>query len=181
MITYQVERYQDVINEIWPMLEAHYAEIATDKEVKPFDPDLARYVQMEQADMLRIFTARRGWRAADIGTGELIDGLEHPGGPLIGYFVSVVIQGLHYQQTTMAINDILYIDPYYRGGTVGYRLLKHATEDLKNLGADILTIHMKTEYPFRSLLAKLGFHLTEENWEKVLNEHQPEQIPTISS
>jgi hypothetical protein len=68
----------------------------------------------------------------------------------------------------LAVNDIMYIDPAYRGGTVGYRMMKGAKADLKNLGADILTIHMKTDYPFRSLLEKLDFHLTEENWEKVL-------------
>ena len=155
MITYQVEKYDDVITEIWPMLEAHYLEIATDKEVKPFDPDLERYISMADQDMLRIFTAR--------------DNEGHPvQGRLVGYFISIVLPGLHYQQTIMAINDIMYLDPAHRGGTVGYRLIKLATEDLKNLGADILTIHMKTDYPFRSLLRKLDFHLTEENWERVL-------------
>jgi GNAT superfamily N-acetyltransferase len=168
MITYQVEKYADVIDEIWPLLEDHYQEIATDKHMKPFDPDLARYQSMEDQDMLRIFTARAAPHPTD--NKDYFNG--KPVG-LIGYFVTVILPGLHYQQTLMAINDIMYIMPEHRGGTVGYRLLKLATEDLKNLGADILTIHMKTEYPFRSLLAKLGFHLTEENWEKVLNEPQP--------
>ena len=76
--------------------------------------------------------------------------------------------GLHYQQTSMAINDIMYVAPSHRGRTTGYKLIKLATEDLKNLGADILIIHMKCDYPFRSLLTKLNFHLTEENWERVL-------------
>jgi GNAT superfamily N-acetyltransferase len=161
--TYQVEKYADVIDEIWPMLEAHYLEIATDKGIKPFDPDLTRYQAMEDQACLRIFTARqddgnpKGW----------VRGVVNPG-RLIGYFVSFVLPGLHYQQTMMAINDIMYIMPEHRGGTVGYRLVKLATEDLKNLGADVLIIHMKVDYPFRSLLTKLGFHLTEENWERVL-------------
>jgi len=155
VITYQVEKYADVINEIWPMLVAHYLEICTDIEIKPFDPDLDRYQAMEDAGILRIFTAR--------------DNDDHPVmGALVGYFVSVILPGLHYQQTTMAINDIMYIDPAYRGGTCGYRLVKLATEVLKNLEADVLIIHMKVDYPFRSLLTKLGFHLTEENWERVL-------------
>jgi hypothetical protein len=75
---------------------------------------------------------------------------------------------MHYSETTMAINDIMYVDPTHRGSTVGYRLIKLAALDLKNLGADILIIHMKCDYPFRSLLTKLNFHLTEENWERVL-------------
>lgn len=114
--------------------------------------------------MLRIFTARLTLDTEDLCN----TGFEKCAGRLIGYFVSVVLPGLHYQQTTMAINDIMYVSPQYRGATVGYRLVKLAAADLKNLGADILIIHMKTDYPFRPLLRKLDFHLTEENWEKVL-------------
>ncbi len=158
MITYQVEKWDDCYEEAIPMLHAHYVEIATDKAIKPLDPDLERYQGLEEAGLLRIFTARSVAEA---------DGPPAPG-RLIGYFVSIVMTGLHYKQTTLAVNDIMYIDPAYRGGTTGYRLIKHAALDLKNLGADILTIHMKTDYPFRSLLEKLDFHLTEENWERVL-------------
>lgn len=167
-ISYQVETYAQVIEEIWPMLEAHYLEIATDKAVKPFIPDLEKYQAMEEAGMLRIFTARHK-------PDQLVEDYPlHPlsaaerNGRLIGYFVSFVMKHMHYSETTMAINDIMYIEPSYRGGTTGYRLVKLASEDLKNLGADILIIHMKCDYPFRSLLTKLGFHLTEENWERVL-------------
>jgi len=179
MITYQVEKWDDCYEEAIPMLHAHYIEIATDKAIKPLDPDLDKYQELEEAGMLRIFTARH--KADDVtawldDTSEKIQaetGIEHTliaphNGRLIAYFVSIVAKGLHYQQTTIAINDIMYVDPPHRGGTVGYRLIKQATLDLKNLGADILTIHMKTDYPFRPLLEKLDFHLTEENWERVL-------------
>ena len=163
MITYQVEKWDDCYEEAIPMLEAHYLEIATDKSIKPLDPDLDRYQAMEEAGVLRIFTVRLA--AVDAETDDTI---LLGRGRLIGYFVSIIMKGLHYQQTPLAINDIMYIDPAYRGGTVGYRMMKGAAADLKNLGADILTIHMKTDYPFRSLLEKLDYHLTEENWEKVL-------------
>ena len=161
MITYQVEKWDDCYEEAIPMLHAHYAEIATDKAIKPLDPDLDKYQELEKAGMLRIFTVR-------IEPDNLIEDLPRCDGRLIGYFVSIVAKGLHYQQTTLAINDIMYVDPQYRGTTVGYRMMKGAALDLKNLGADILTIHMKTDYPFSSLLEKLDFHLTEENWERVL-------------
>ncbi len=165
MITYQVEKWDDCYEEAIPMLHAHYVEIATDKAIKPLDPDLEKYQGLEDAGYLRIFTARR--HREDDEAGITIAPQSDPG-VLIGYFVSIVMKGLHYQQTMLAINDIMYVDPAYRGSTVGYRLIKHAALDLKNLGADILTIHMKTDYPFRSLLEKLDFHLTEENWERVL-------------
>lgn len=157
MITFQVEEWSDELyHEAYPLLYAQYREIATDKEVKPFDPDITQYENANELGMLRIVTAR-------FHQPVLLDD-----GRLVGYFCSIVSPGLHYQQTRIALNDILYIDPEFRGGTTGYRLFKFAIEDLKNLGADILTIHMKTDYPFRNLLTKLGFHLTEENWERVL-------------
>ncbi len=165
MITYQVEKWDDCYEEAIPMLEAHYLEIATDKALKPLDPDLDKYQAMEDSGFLRIFTVRDKPGPADASITIAPDLLQ---GRLIGYFVSIVMRGLHYQQTTLAINDIMYIDPAYRGSTVGYRMIRGAKADLKNLGADILTIHMKTDYPFRSLLEKLDFHLTEENWECVL-------------
>jgi GNAT superfamily N-acetyltransferase len=156
MITYQVEEWShELYREAYPLLLAQYHEIATDKEVKPYDPDFDQYQKVADLGMMRIVTARDRVTEKDPGY-------------IVGYFVCIVTKGLHYQQTTIALNDILYIDPQYRGGTTGYRLFKFAIEDLKNLGADILTIHMKTDYPFRSLLEKLGFHLTEENWERVL-------------
>jgi GNAT superfamily N-acetyltransferase len=159
-ITYQVETFDQVVEDIKPMIQHHYEEIATDKHVKPLDPDWGKYQAMEEAGVLRIFTARDHVEPV----------LEVPEVPpvLVGYFISVVSPGLHYQQTMMALNDIMYVAPGYRGSTVGYRLIKHAAEDLKNLGVHILTIHMKTDYPFRNLLIRLGFHLTEENWERVL-------------
>ena len=162
MVTFQVEEWSDELyQEALPLLLAQYHEIATDKEVKPFDPDLNEYENANELGMLRIVTARHN----EVYTSDPTRQLE---GQLIGYFCSIVTRGLHYRQTRMALNDILYIHPDYRGGTTGYRLFKFAIEDLKNFGADILTVHMKVDHPFRNLLTKLDFHLTEENWERVL-------------
>ena len=175
MITYQAERIDKVRNEIGPMLHAHYLEIATDREVKTLDINWGRYYELERINCLHIMTAR------DFDDGML--STEPLGaimtndpnviergyrGNLIGYFVSFVMSHLHYQQTTYAMNDIFYVSPEHRRGLVGYKLMKKAAHDLKNLGADILTMHMKTDYPFRNLLIRQGYTLTEEIWEKVL-------------
>lgn len=163
MITFQIETIDDVREEILPMLHAHYIEIATSKGIRPLDIDWDKYYAMEKAGTLRVLTARA--RPQMVAGQDYYDGQP---GRLVGYFVSFVLPHIHYQQTLTALNDIMYLDPAYRGGTTGYRMLKEAILDLKNLGADILIIHMKVEYPFRNLLEKLGFHLTEENWERVL-------------
>ena len=147
MITYQVEDFMDCYEEAIPLLVAHYDEIANFKEVKVFDPDIEKYHQLNNMGMLRILTARD-------------DGI------LVGYFVSMVMPSLHYKNLTTALNDILYVDPKYRGTTVAYRLFKTAIQDLKeNTQTQMVQIHMKIEYPFRELLSKIGFEKTEENWE----------------
>lgn len=163
MITYQVETIDDVRPEIEPMFDRHYAEIATDQALKPLVIAWERYYELEMRQWLRIFTARED----DGKPQEWERGVVNPG-KLVGYFVTFICPNLHYSQTRIALNDIFYVEPEYRKGTIGYRLMKEAAADLKNLNCDILTIHMKTDYPFRNLLIRQGFRLTEENWEKVL-------------
>ncbi len=146
MITYRDERYCQCINEIVPLFTNHWKEIANHQGVIPLDPDFDKYQNVEDNNMLRIYTARDD-------------------GKLIGYFISFVSPHMHYKSTIYALNDIMYIDPSYRGSTVGFRLIKGAMVDLKsNCGVDKLVIHMKVTHEFRKLLTKLGFCLEEENW-----------------
>ena len=148
MIHYQVETVAECIDEIKPLLEAHYREISNHDG--PLDPDYPRYLQMCDLGLIRVMTARDDMK-------------------LVGYFVSLLSPHLHYQQSVYALNDIVYIDPIYRGTTMGYRLFKLAIADLKdNCNVDVVVIHMKVKFEFRRLLIKLGFTLAEENWEMKL-------------
>lgn len=163
MITYQVEEIYEVRAEIEPMLVAHYAEIATDKSLKPLDIDWDAYYEIQDLGRLRILTAR------DKPEYAMEPQTPYQGrGSLVGYFVSFIMPNLHYSSTKIAMNDIFYVDPAWRKGSIGYRLIKEAAADLKKLNCDILTIHMKVTHPFRNLLIRQGFTLTEENWDKVL-------------
>ena len=147
---YQVERIKSCIYEISQPFLNHWAEIAGHQDTVPLDPDFARYQRLEDDGMLRIFTARN-------------DSI------LIGYFITFISPHIHYKSTIYGINDILYVHPDHRGGTVGYRLMKGAMADLKtNCNVDILVIHMKIKHEFRKLLIALGFSLAEENWEAQL-------------
>ena len=146
-VTYQIEDFVDVYDEAIPLLQDHYEEIATIKDISPLEPDYDKYLAMDKAGMIRIMTARDGW-------------------DLVGYFVTFVHPSLHYRSLTYGVNDIVYIKPGYRGSTVGHRLFKIAMDDLKNsCGVGVLYVHMRVNHEFRSLLVKLGFVQTEENWE----------------
>ena len=142
MIKFAVESYYNVLLELRPMLEQHWAEISWYQDEVPYDPDWDRYAKMADAGMLHIVTARDE-------------------GKLIGYYISLLTAGMHYRSTVYAMNDVLFVDPEYRGGTVAYRMFKYAFEQLKAAGAQIITIHMKTDAPFEKLCQKLGMQKQE--------------------
>ena len=145
---YQSETVQECLLDMLDMLDAHYQEITTHKHLTKLKPDYEAYLEMEKDDAIRVFTVRTD------------------DGELIGYFVTFIQPHIHYSDCIYAMNDILYIHPDHRGGTIAYRLFKKAIQDLRdNTKANIFCIHMKVEYPFRGLLTKLDFQLTEENWE----------------
>jgi len=146
-ITHQVEEYKTCIDDIVPLFYNHWKEVANNQDTVPLDPDFDRYKALEDQGMMRIFTVRDD-------------------GELIGYFISFISPHMHYKTTVYAINDILYMDPRYRGGTQAYRMMRGAIEDLRdNCNVDRLVIHMKVDHEFRRLMKSLGGTLTEENWE----------------
>lgn len=161
-ITYQVEPLdQQLIWEITPLIQEHWEEIASHKDIQLLEPDWDRYMTLYDLDMLRIFTVR-DWPSPD----DCAPIAHHERGALVGYFVTIVTHHLHYPSLTYGINDVLYLHDAYRGSTIGYRMMKLAMDDLKKgCGVDILVVHMKVKHEFRALLQRLGFQLTEENWE----------------
>lgn len=149
-ITMQVEKMTTCLDDIKPLFHDHWLEIAGNKDTIPLDPDFDRYQILEDQEMLRIFTVRDE-------------------GKLVGYFISFIAPNLHYKTTIYALNDVLYVDPDYRAGTVAYRMFNGAMKDLKdNCNVDMLVIHMKVKFEFRKLLKSLGFTRVEENWERLL-------------
>ena len=147
MITYQIESYADCIKELMPIIEDHYNEVTTHKDVKKLDLDHEKYSYLCHSKMLRIATVRDDDK-------------------LIGYCSWFIMGHMHYRTCMTAVSDALYIDPKYRGSTVAYRMFDFSLNDLReNMGVKIASFHMKVDFPFRTLLKRFGGVLTEENWE----------------
>ncbi len=146
MITFNEEHLRDCMDELIPMLQDHWEEIANHQDSVPLDPDWDRYLAMADSGMLHIVTARDSGR-------------------MVGYFISFIHHHLHYRSTLYAYNDILFVDPAYRRSTVTYRLFRYALGRLVDRGVQVAVIHMKVNHEFRRLLRKFDFTLTEENWE----------------
>jgi hypothetical protein len=142
MITYQEETYEDLKEEIIPLLVEHWKEIGTlDKETVKLKPNWVWYKTLSDEGFLYVTTVRKDTE-------------------LIGYCVCIIAPHIHYTDIMVAENDILFLKKEYRKGLVGYKLLRYTISNLKKK-VQLIIIGTKVKYNFSSILTKLGFELTE--------------------
>lgn len=144
------ETIDQVWDEIQPLLKMHFAEIAHFPDI-PLAPNTLMYRVLEDKGALRIFTARNS-------------------GKLIGYAIFLVNHSMHYSGSLQAHQDILFVDPAYRGSTVGYRLIRHCDAALSSEGVQIVFHHVKRAHPrLARLVCKLGYDLMDLTYVKRLD------------
>lgn len=132
------ETVASLIPEIKPLIGAHYREIARHQKVIPLNPDYDRYLELEKNGNLHIVTAR--------------DGRE-----LIGYFICILSYHIHYQDSLMAISDLIYVHPGYRRQFIGQDMIRYALPGLKERNVVKLVMNVKKDHDFGSMLEHLGF------------------------
>ena len=150
-IKYAVESFGKCLEEMKPILQKHYEEVAMYQDKIPLDPDYEKYFALEEMGILHTVTVRDG-------------------GKLIGYFLSMVTPNLHYSTTTYAVNDVLYLDEDYRELGVGQKMFAFAEEKLRENGANVITIHMKRALPFDSLCVGMGYDYAERLYTKYIGD-----------
>lgn len=139
MITFAVEKMADVLEEIQPLLEQHYQEVALNKNRAVLAPDWGRYEAAEAARALAVYTARDG-------------------GTLVGYSVWLINWHLHYKFMLVASNDVFYVRPDRRAPRVALRLIEFSEERLREAQVDRVVYHVKYgKVDFSPLLQRLGY------------------------
>ena len=142
MITFAVETLRECLDELLPILEAHFEEVNFDKDQVPHEPDWDDYMLLENSRMLHVVTAREN-------------------GTLVGYCSTIINTSLHHRNNVFGVNDALYLIPELRGTRVAYDMLKFVFADLKTRGVDHVHLSMKVTHPFDKLCEALGMHLEE--------------------
>lgn len=120
----QQETYNQVIDEIKPLLHEHWLEIALNKDTVLLDPDYELYQLLEVKGMLHITTIRDE-------------------GKLIGYAIYVISPNIHYKSLKVAESDIFFLKKDYRNMGVGKQLLIHAEKHLVSLGVNKIINRVK--------------------------------------
>lgn len=148
MIAFAVEQYQDAIDEIKPYYQAHYDELASNKEI-PLDPNYEAYDRMAEMGLMHVVTAR-------------LDGV------LVGYHISIVFPHLHYKQSLTAHTDIYYLRPDCRIGRNGIELFKFMECSLKDKGVQRIYMMTKTDADKGAILERLGYAEKERIYTKMI-------------
>ena len=140
------ESYINIKNEIKPLIQEHWKEIALHQDDIKLEPNWNTYSRLADQGALRVYTARKS-------------------GELVGYFVCIVMPSLHYMRHLFANNDILFLKKSERKGTAGIRLIKFAIEELKKDGVTLINVNVKKKQDFGKVLEHLDFEHVEDLWQ----------------
>ncbi len=149
MITYQEEFLSGLWDEVMPLLETHWEEIAHYKDI-PLDPDIDVYTAVENLGNSRCYTVRDDGR-------------------LVGYVLFFVRGHMHYKMSIQAIQDVLFLLPEYRKGRIGIKFLQWAEEALTAEGVQVIYQHVKTTNKAGELMERLGYELVDKVYAKRLD------------
>jgi GNAT superfamily N-acetyltransferase len=128
MITFDIEPFSRVYDEMRPLLEKHYAEISTHKDHGvPLDPQVEAY-RAREAD----------------GTLLMVIGREM--GQIAAYLVCFIAPALHYQSCLTCSPDIFYVEPSRRGLEIGAQMFRFTEQELRRRGVKRWAVGNKVQF-----------------------------------
>jgi len=149
MVEFKEEGYEDVINEILPLLEGHWQEIALNQDTIKLNPDYEQYKVLFRVGAMRMVTAREE-------------------GKLVGYCICLIRPHIHYKDSLTATNDIFYIHPDYRKGMTGVKLFKAVETIMKSYGVQRIMMMTKKHKDVGPIFERLGYTEAERVFTKVI-------------
>lgn len=149
-VTFQQEELSNILEELKPLLERHWQEVARNKDLVPLNPEYSAYLSMGRKKYLRVYTARLGEK-------------------LIGYAIYFVRPHGHYKDHLWALSDIFWLDPESRGHGAGKGLFQFVENQLRDEGVTSMHTTSKVEHPAAGrVLEGLGHTLIEYGHAKIL-------------
>lgn len=139
MITFHIERFSDVYDEMYPLLVEHYDEISQHKEQGiPLEPQANVYQARDDAGQLLMVIARDAGR-------------------IIGYFVAIIAPALHYQSCLTCSPDIFYVKQEYRRDGTAAAMFQFVERELKRRGVRAWMVGSKVAHDVTKLFEHLNF------------------------
>lgn len=163
MFTAQHEMLWKCLDEIKPILEDHWKELARNQDKIKLSPDFAKYLALEKAGIYRMYVVRTD------------------DGEIAGYAGFMVMNHLHYSEDLWALADLFFVRPQFRSKRklglsyknrpkgAGRTLFEEAEDDLRRLSVAVIHCTYKLANPAAgNMLKKLGYTHIEAGAAKVL-------------
>jgi hypothetical protein len=141
-VHFAVESFSHAYAEAGPLMEAHWQEIAKNKDLLKLNPDVACYQAIEQNNKMLLVTARCETR-------------------LVGYFLWLLVTHAHYKHVLVAEEDLHFMLPEFRRGLTGYSFIKAACKAATDAGAKLLIMREKIGHEHQALMKRLKFKPTD--------------------
>lgn len=151
MLTTHVEPLMSQIEEMKALFPLHYEELALNQDKVPLDPQWHAYTAKEDAGQTVYVTLREA-------------------GQLLGYIVSFVAPGLHYQGCLTAHMDILFVRPDRRDAAArGVLMMIDTLEaELRRRGVQRWFMGTKLHKDIGAIFRRKGFEPVEMTYTKWL-------------
>ncbi len=147
--SFRQEIFSSISDELQPLLEAHYHEVASYSDI-PLHIDYAKYYAAEMHGMLRVYTVR------------LDDAL-------VGYASFSLCTSLHCCDSTQAHHDSLYLDPSQRTGRTARLFIDWCDQRLKAEGVQVVSQSVRSTHDYGPLLKTLGYELKSHTYARRLD------------
>lgn len=149
---FAVEKFIDIVNELKPLFEEHYIEIARHKDKIKLKPDYEKYFEMENIGSFHVITAREE-------------------NELAGYCFNFILPNPHFTDCLIAVNDVIFIRKFFRKGNNGAKFIEYVECILKDIGIMKFIISTKLEHNFGNLLKRMNYTPIEMVYEKMFFEN----------
>ena len=139
------------VEQIKPMMEYVqnlWDEVDQRNTTMKLDPDYKIYQELENRDMLFIYTA------------------EYKG--KISFYSFFIQPSFHVKGTKQLASDFIYVDPSHRGTGVADILLLASEDQAKKEGVRIISINLKEFDKHDSLIERLGYIHFENTYQRIL-------------
>jgi GNAT superfamily N-acetyltransferase len=149
MISFQVERWGDVVDEMRPLWSLHWSEVSTDHDVVPLQINEPVYRAHDSAGTLLLVTMR-------------VDG------KLVGYHTTFLAPHLHSASTLYGFTDLYFILPEWRRGWLPVKLFRYVEDRLREAGVVKVTTATEEVLERGAIFRRLKYKKTETVYTKVL-------------
>jgi len=137
---------RDLMVEIVPILQEHKKALPGYMD-EPININWKIYEILAEGGLLRIYTVRD-------------DGM------LVGYAVFTLNPNTRHQHILQAQQEVLYLRPDFRKGTMGLLLIKYADKALSEVGVQVILHNVNVSYDISALLKRVGYVPLEQTYIK---------------